>query len=156
MNEQGMEELVISSGLQSYVYVLPSPGSSLVVSTNDATPPTLVFDDGFVTMVKERVIFTNRVELGVINWFSQREPIDVKLIGPPSRKLSGDLKSVTFTDKWKTIGFSVDLPRSYTFVGDCGVFVCLEVRGSVFSCLQELFRLHLESSKIFQYYEDSA
>jgi hypothetical protein len=140
---------------QSYVYVNAVDASFYVREDDRGSNVVFVFDDGFITVDGKSTMLNKRDTEGVVSWFSEREPTRVEHISAPPGRVRSENSTVKFVNKFKTMGFLMNLSKDVTFVGDSDIFVCGELKGTIFSCLHQLFSEQITSAKFVQYYEDS-
>lgn len=140
---------------ESYLYVRPSVCSFIVKEPPNDAHTVMVFDDGFITVDETVMTFNKRPLTGIVDWFTGRTPTAVVRVGPPVGRPSRDHSTLTFTNSFKTVVFSVSGPETKTFVGDSDYFVCGNIQGSLFECLHDSFRHISTSSSLHSYYEDN-
>jgi len=139
---------------QSYIYVNAVENSFFVREFDQSPNIVMVFDDGYVILEKGLFIFTDRCEEGITSWFSTREPIQVRHVSFLPGRVEDSKPVVKFINKFKTLTISNSLGIEMTFVGDSDVFVCGKVKGTIFSCLRQLFSNQTSASELVYYYED--
>lgn len=157
MSEDPLVSAVITASYHTYVYVTPLGKSFFVYETPGTLPlPSIVFDDGYLSLSELGAIFTTRSQLGLVEWFTARDCAGVTHVNSCPGRPNKGVATITFICGGKTLFFTVNFGKDLTFVGDQGVFVCGSTRGSIFSCLSNLFSRQPSSSRVTHYYEDLA
>lgn len=156
MSDSQLVRFECESPYMSYVYVRSVGSSLFVLDEREEPSPLIIFDDGFVTVDEDAVVFFDRSDRGTISWFSGREPLKVERVNSCRVNAKGGNYAVKFINSDKTVVFIVNFGKDFNFVGDADVFICGGVEGSIFFCLKSLFSEQPKSSRLLHYYEDNS